>query len=835
MMSFALGRAVLGGALGRHRGRLVLAFVAIALGVALGFAVAVINATAVGEFESGMRTMAGDADLEIRGGRGGFDEALFARVAGDRDIAVASPVVEVDARIAGSDESLRIDGIDAFRAAAVTPALVGASADALDLLRPGQVFVTPSALTALGKVVGAELVVQVGQREVPLRIAGILPAARAQRHGAMDIAAAQDLFARGGTLSRIDLRLRPGADAGAVRERLAGDLPAGTSIAAPADNASTLARKTRAYRVNLNVLALVALFTGALLVFSTQALSVVRRRAQFALLRTLGLSGAALQRWILMEGALLGTVGSALGIAGGIALAAVALRILGADLGAGFFSGEMPQLVIEPLAALAFAGLGIVFAVVGSLLPARDAAQAAPAAALKAGDEENAFARLRHPGIGMALLGAGALATLFPAVGGLPLAGYAAIALLLFGTLLLLPQIAAWTLAHLPIPRSVTASLALAQLRGAPGAATASLATTVASVSLMVSMAIMVASFRTSLDDWLERILPADVYVRAGTAGDTAWFTPAEQDALRATAGVARIDFLRVQSVLIDPARPRVTLLARDLPAGDPGRALPLIGEPEAISRNGPPPAWISEAAADLLQVAPGTTLRIPLADGLQPFVVAGVWRDYARQQGAIVIERAVYARLTGDTVANDAAVWLQPGMTVADFRTRLDAAWPGASRLTLATPGEIRTLSLHVFDRTFAVTYALEAAAIVIGLTGLSSTFGALVLARRREFGMLRHLGMTRGQIRGMLAVEGLLVSGIGLAVGILLGFAMSLILIHVVNRQSFHWGMELHVPWIPLAALAVVLLVLAVATTQASARAAVADDAVRAVRDDW
>ncbi len=835
MMNFALGRAVLGGALGRHRGRLALAIVAIALGVALGFAVAVINATAVGEFEGGMRTLAGDADLEIRGGRGGFDEALFARVARDPDVAVASPVVEVDARIAGSDDALRIDGIDAFRAAAVTPALVGAGADALDLLRPDNVFVTPAALIALGKAVGDALIVQVGQLEISLRIAGTLPAARAQRHGAMDIAAAQDLFARGGTLSRIDLRLRPGTDAGAVRQRLSRDLPAGTSIAAPADNASTLARMSRAYRVNLNVLALVALFTGGLLVFSTQALAVVRRRAQFALLRTLGLSGRALQRWILLEGALLGVLGSALGIAGGILLAGVALRILGADLGAGFFRGDLPRLVIEPVAALAFGGLGIAFAVLGSLLPARDAALAAPAAALKAGDEENAFARLRHPGIGVLLLGAGALATLVPPIVDLPLGGYAAIALLLFGTLLLLPQIAAWTLTRVPMPRSVAASLALLQLRGAPGATTVSLATTVASVSLMVAMAIMVASFRTSLDDWLERILPADVYVRAGTAGDTAWFTIDEQAALRNIAGVARADFLRVQSVLLDPARPRVTLLARDLPPIAPGQALPLISDAAPTSRDGPPPAWISEAAADLLGVGPGATLRIPLADSLHPFVVAGIWRDYARQQGAIVIERTVYARLTGDTVANDAAVWLKPGVAVADFRARLDAAWPGASRLTLATPGEIRTLSLRVFDRTFAVTYALEAAAIVIGLTGLSSAFGALVLARRREFGMLRHLGMTRGQIRRMLAAEGLLVSAIGLAVGMMLGLVMSLILIHVVNRQSFHWGMELHVPWLPLAVLAAALLILAVATTQASARAAVADDTVRAVRDDW
>ena len=190
---------------------------------------------------------------------------------------------------------------------------------------------------------------------------------------------------------------------------------------------------------------------------------------------------------------------------------------------------------------------------------------------------------------------------------------------------------------------------------------------------------------------------------------------------------------------------------------------------------------------------------------------------------------------MTGDDSATDVAIWLAPDTTVSQLRDRIDAALPEAARLALATPGEIRALSLRIFDRTFAVTYALLAVAVVIGLTGLSSSFGALVLARRREFGMLRHLGMTRRQIAAMLAAEGLVVSAIGLAIGLVLGFAMSVILVHVVNRQSFHWGMEIHMPWMSLTALTAVLLAAAVATTVASARQAMSGDVVRAVREDW
>ena len=511
------------------------------------------------------------------------------------------------------------------------------------------------------------------------------------------------------------------------------------------------------------------------------------------------------------------------------------MHAFGGDLGAGYFRGVAPAIAVEPVAALVFGMLGILTAVLGALLPALEAARATPATALKAGDEQEAYRPLRNTWPGVALLAIGALAALLPPVNGLPLFGYLAIALLLFGTLLLMPRMMTLLLARLPTPRSVPAALAFDQVRGAPGQASVSLATIVASVSLMVSMAIMVTSFRHSLDDWLVSILPADLYVRSGLAGDSAFFSLDDQRKFAGLAGVRHVEFLRAQSVLLDPAQPRVVLLARDLPADAPARALPLVAQVDALAANAPPPVWVSEAAADLFGFGLGQTIELPLAGRAMPFTVAGIWRDYARQQGAIVIDRARYASLTGDTTANDAAILLEPGASVVDVRREIESRLGQDGRLTFATPGDIRAISLKVFDRTFAVTYALEAAAVAIGLIGLSSSFGALVFARRREFGMLRHLGLTRRQVAAMLTTEGLLVSSLGLLVGLALGGLMSFILVFVVNRQSFHWSMDMHVPWASLAALAIVLLALATATALASARGAMSGDAIRAVKDDW
>ena len=834
-LNLSAARAVLAGSLVQNKARSALSVLAIALGVALGYAVSLITGAAVNELALGVQFLAGDADLQVRGPRAGFDEAVYPQLARLPEVAVASPVVEADAKLADRDEVLRIIGIDVFRAGAVQPGLIAESGDRLDHLRPDMLFVSPAAARSLGVDRGGTLVFQVGLRAITLRVAGLVPADAQQRFAVMDIAGAQSSFDRLGRITRVDLRLRPGIDIDTARERVRAQLPPGLAVLRPETGVAASESLSSSYRVNLNVLALVALFTGGLLVFSTQALAVVRRRSQLALLRVLGMTRRELASLLVLEGAIVGIAGSALGLAGGFILAQIAVRVIGADFGAGYFRGVAPALSLAPIPLAIFFCLGVLIAMLASLAPALEAARAAPAAALRAGDEERAFARLRPSWPGFVTIGAGAIATLLPPIAGLPLFGYIAIALLVIGTLMLMPRIAVMLLAALPLPRGAPSRLALMQLRGAPGQVAVSLAAIVAAVSLMVSMAIMVASFRTSLDVWLERVLPADLYVRAGAAGDTAYIDADSQARLAALPGVRRAEFQREQQLLLDPARARIVLLARSIDAANLSRQLQLVSGPVAVAPGAPPPAWVNEAMVDLYGFAPGKLVELPIAGQPAAFTVAGVWRDYARPQGSVVIDRERYIALTGDRNASGGALWLAAGADPEALSQAIARDVPGGARLEVAAPGEIRDVSLKAFDRTFAVTYALELAAVVIGLFGLSSSFGALVLSRRREFGMLRHIGMTRRQIGAMLATEGLTISAVGLVAGFGLGWLISLVLIHVVNRQSFHWGMELNVPWPALAGSAVVVLALSTVTALASGRQAMSRRAVLAVKEDW
>src|SRR5258706_1495949 len=468
----------------------------------------------------GVRSLAGEADLEVRGGRAGFPEALYAQLARLPGIAVASPVLELEAGIAGGERTIRLIGIDPLRAALVQPALFADDPGRrFEILQPDVVFVSSGS----GIEKDAKLKIVSGLDTIDLKVAGVLPASTLRGVAALtDIATAQWRLGRLGELNRIDLRLAPGVDREAVRAKIAVLLPPGAHVATLDAVEESGANLSRAYRVNLNVLALVALFTGGFLVFSAQALEVARRRQEHALLRVLGLRQRGVARLVLIEAGIIGAFGGALGVALGYALAMGAVRFAGADLGAGFFRGVVPELALPWTSVLGFILGGIAVAVAGALLPALDAARSAPAQALKAGDEQRMFGRVVRIWPGLVVIAAGGLLLFIGPVNGIPVAGYLSIALLLVGGILLMPFLSNYIFEKIKINSPIPATLALAQLRGAPGQAIVSLAATVASFSLMAAMAIMVASFRSSVDDWLGAVLPPELYFRTTQAGETA-------------------------------------------------------------------------------------------------------------------------------------------------------------------------------------------------------------------------------------------------------------------------------------------------------------------------
>ena len=833
-----------------HPWRNAAAVVAVMLGVALALSVHLINASALSEFSQAVRSVNGQPDLTLRASQGQFDESLYARIASLPEVSVASPVLELSTyaqAAGGTRQSLRVLGVDALLLARLAPELLPRPADADDrfaFFAPATVFLNAAAQNALG---AGSLQLQSGLNMLAVRVAGSV-AAGGGPLAVMDLGAAQDLFGRGGELTRIDLQLRAGVDRADFvrRQHSAADWPAQLQWSEPGDAAQRVSQLSRAYRINLTVLALVALFTGAFLVFSVLSLSVAKRAQQLALLGVLGLGGATRLHLVLCESLLLGLLGSAAGVALGSALAALALRLLGGDLGGGYFAGIAPVLQWSWAAALTYGGLGVVAALVGGWWPARTAQQLPPAQSLKGLGV--APAGHGHAWLSLALLLGGALLALLPPVAGIALGAYLSVALLLVGGIGALPGLIGLLYGRLSplVAKRALPMLAVERARRVRESAGVAVSGVVASLSLAVALTIMVASFRHSVTDWLEVVLPADLYVRtaaSSAAGETAYFSPEFVQAVAAVPGVARVGGLRVTQLLLSPDQPAVALIARDMQT--PARVLPLVGPALSVPA-GAIGIYVSEPMLTRYQASVGQFFE-PMANsfaktGEPRFFVAGVWRDYARQFGAIAMDEQDFVRLTGDRRVNDLALWLAPGAREDAVQAGIrqlaaQSTGPGLNSelIELASAGQIRTRSLQIFDRSFAVTYWLQAVAIAIGLFGVAANFSAQVLARRKEFGLLAHLGLTRRQVLSVVAGEGAAWTVMGSLAGLALGLAVSVVLVHVVNPQSFHWSMDLQVPWLRLLALCVAVVLAGTLTAWLAGRAAASADAVLAVKEDW
>ena len=833
-----------------HPWRNAAAVVAVMLGVALALSVHLINASALSEFSQAVRSVNGQPDLTLRASQGQFDESLYARIASLPEVSVASPVLELSTyaqAAGGTRQSLRVLGVDALLLARLAPELLPRPADADDrfaFFAPATVFLNAAAQNALG---AGSLQLQSGLNMLAVRVAGSV-AAGGGPLAVMDLGAAQDLFGRGGELTRVDLQLRAGVDRADFvrRQHSAADWPAQLQWSEPGDAAQRVSQLSRAYRINLTVLALVALFTGAFLVFSVLSLSVAKRAQQLALLGVLGLGGATRLQLVLCESLLLGLLGSAAGVALGTALAALALRLLGGDLGGGYFAGIAPVLQWSWAAALSYGGLGVVAALVGGWWPARTAQQLPPAQSLKGlGVAPSGHG---HAWLSLALLLGGALLALLPPVAGIALGAYLSVALLLVGGIGALPGLIGLLYGRLSplVAKRALPMLAVERARRVRESAGVAVSGVVASLSLAVALTIMVASFRHSVTDWLDVVLPADLYVRtagSSAAGETAYFSAEFVQAVAAVPGVARVGGLRVTQLLLSPDQPAVALIARDMQT--PARVLPLVGPALSVPA-GAIGIYVSEPMLTRYQASVGQFFE-PMANsfaktGEPRFFVAGVWRDYARQFGAIAMDEQDFVRLTGDRRVNDLALWLAPGAREDAVQAGIrqlaaQSTGPGLNNelIELASAGQIRTRSLQIFDRSFAVTYWLQAVAIAIGLFGVAANFSAQVLARRKEFGLLAHLGLTRRQVLSVVAGEGAAWTVMGSLAGLALGLAVSVVLVHVVNPQSFHWSMDLQVPWLRLMVLCVAVVLAGTLTAWLAGRAAASADAVLAVKEDW
>jgi putative ABC transport system permease protein len=803
----------------RHPWQLGLAFVGVALGVAVVVAVDLATGSAGRAFELSMERVTGDATHRIVGPPRGLDEDFYRELRIERGVRASAPVIEGFAELRG--ETLRVLGLDPLAGTGASGGLADVRGDDLSALitEPDRILLAAPTARRHDIAPGDTIDVGIAGRMHALRVVGLIEGEQRGNDAALDglavadIANAQTWFDRVGRIDYIDLAI----DA-ATAERLADDLPAGLRLESTATRNRQAREMTSAFRTNLTAMGLLAVVVGVFLIYNTMTFTVVQRRRLIGTLRALGATRGMIFSQIVFETLLLGAAGTLVGLLAGIVLAHGLVHLVTRTINDLYFVLTVRELFIDAGVLAQGTLVGLVAALAGALGPAAEAAGSPP----DTGGRRSVLERRTHALVprlalaGGAILALGGGALLLPG-GGLT-AGYFALCALIVGAACVIPLILRVTMPPLarglgrlfgPLARMAAAGIPAALSR----TALAVIALTIA-LSATVGVGVMIDSFRGTVAAWLERTLAADLYLSGPdrvAARHSAALPEGLAERVRGVDGVGAISTgwrIEVESgrgptplMALDPAPG--SLDAIRLRDGEPASVWPRFTAGEAV--------LVTESWTRRHDAGVGDTIRLQTSRGWREVPIAGVYYDYNTDRGIVLMHRGLYDRWWRDDPISSIGVFLADGADIDTVTDRIRTLLRDTGPVDLNRSGDIRRLSLEVFDRTFAITGVLRGLALVVAFVGVLTALLALQLERGRELAILRATGATPGQIRAhVLGQSGL----IGLSAGVLaipLGLALAEVLIHVINQRAFGWSIATRIP--PLVMIEALGLALAAA----------------------
>ena len=831
--------------------------IGVALGIAVVVAIQLTNASSIRGFETALETVAGKTAVEIIGAGTGIDESRLPELSWLREFGIVSPVIEGSAALVTVDvrslnsrrqmEAVKVLGIDILRDQPFRDYQVlelqrsesdGFSRRLQDGARPGEgvsprppnvndyttqqflqiltdersAVITEKLAKGRGYQIGGELRLMIGDRVIPFVVRGYLKNEGPARvldgnFILMDIAAAQLAFDRLGRIDRLDVLLPEGADLDRSLQAIAARLPPGLSAQRPSRRGEQVETMLAAFHANLTALSWIALIVGLFLVYNTVTISVVARRAEIGTLRALGVTRGKVLLLFLGEAAALAVAGTVIGLGLARLLADAAVTLTSRTVSTLYIAAVSapPDMTVAHLwTAIA---IGLPLSLAAAAVPALEASRVPPTAAMRGHDTLAMRTHLRPAALILPaafLMLAYVLAQL-PPIGRRPVFAYVASFTLVIGAALLVPAIM-FVLARLgrtALRRrlGVEGLLAHANLTSAIPRLSISVAALAVSLSMMVAIAVMIGSFRDTVVYWVGQTLRADLFIGPGirpTVGSEQTISEAVIATLSRHPDVVALDRFRNIDLVyegnlavlgagsFDVVLQHGSLLFKS-PADARDRLRAAIGRDEVI---------VSEPFSMRYGKREGDVIDISTPQGSRPFRIAAVYYDYASDRGVVVMDRTAFARHFGDLAPSGVAAYLREDADPERVRIEMLDMLDEGHRAFIYSNRTLRTEILNVFDSTFAITYALELIAIVVAMLGVAGTLLTLVLERRRELSLLRLTGADRRQVARMVIIEAALIGGVSQGIGLAVGFALSAVLIYVINVQSFGWTIQFHLP---------------------------------------
>jgi putative ABC transport system permease protein len=810
-----------------NKGRTLLSALGIALGVAVFVSVQIAIHTSIESFNSTVDHVTEKANFQIISFGNGFPEEVYLKVKNVPGIKAATPIIQFIPKIDDPiGEPLYLLGIDVFSDQQFRDyRFQETEKEDLNFLRdPKAITITEKLAHRHGLKKGDRLTLVAGSKKIDLTITNLLrmegPAKSLEGNfGLMDIASAQEAFDKVGSIDRIDLIVEKSVSSDLVQKELKGVIPPGVQVRRSDTRNGQIEKMVSAFHLNLSALSLISLIVGMFLIYNAISISVIQRRREIGILRSIGISRSQVLRLFMGEAGLIGCLGSLIGIGMGLVLAKVMLYSVSRTITALYILVKAEHLVIPPLVLLIGFGVGLLISILSSIGPAREASRISPREALSLGTLETKVKKgLKHFNVvGIGLLILSLLFALQKPIYQKPLFGFLAALFILMGVSFMIPTIISLLnrllspILHLIF--GIEGRLASRYLHDSMVRTVIIIAALMTALSMLISISIMILSFRKTVDLWVEQSLNGDVFIFPGSYSITGYsaLLPLEVSRdLPSLPGVKAVDPFRAietdyqgQPALIAAVDGQVFLSMKVIrfTRGDPRAILRRFAAGESI--------LVTESFSLRHRVEAGDQIQLHTPQGDKDFLISGVFYDYSTDWGLVLMEKRLFQSLWNDERIHSAGIYLNKGFSLEAFKESFREKYSKPYRLFLVSHRELRNEILKIFDQTFAITYALELIAILVAILGIINSLNGLMIERQRDIGILRAIGGFRSQIEKTVLIEAGMIGFFSLILGLLCGLLLSLLLIYVINKQSFGWTIQFSIPLWSLIEFGLVILV--------------------------
>lgn len=784
-----------------HAWQTGLALTGVALGVSIVVSVDLANQSARRALALSVDAVSGNSTHQIVGGPRGINEDLYVRFRADLGIQRATPIIQDSVKFVG--QHFTLTGLDPV-------SLLASSATGFRLMhtngvdwinQANSILVSRRKAKLLGIRLNEETQIEYRGKRHEVRVSGFFDSDnQAATDGFLlaDISVAQELLERGGRIDRIDLRLRDN-EPQIVRHWL----PAGLQLIDAKARDDTLSEISNSFHIDLAAMSMLALLVGGLIICNTVSLSVLQRRRHFGLFRHLGVTSGEILRLIVLEAAFLGVFGTVAGLAVGIAIAHGLIGMVTRSINDLYYPLRVSQLHIDYLTLIKGCLLGVGTVMAATLVPAIEAARIPPVTVLQRSALES---RSRHGVLKLlffsVLLGTCGMVLIALTERSL-VAAFIAIALLVLGYALAIPSI---LLLFNPLANTTVSSAAgvigRTALRSIPrslsrtGLAVSALTI---SISASIAVAVMIASFRDAVSSWLHQSLTGDFYLSVPARNGGNSYRPLPPLLVRDIERMPDLmDVTATRSFELQTPNGAIRAIAYESEHTGTTRFKIKESVPSATELfKQATGVFVSEPYAYRNKIRAGDQMRLYTGAGELSVPVLAIFRDYRSTQGLMVMDRALYERLWQDATVSGLIIRLYPETDKHRVESAMRARIAKEIEpIQITASAEIREAALATFDRTFTVTDVLRLLTVLVAFVGVFGALMSIQLERQREFGMMRAIGATPGQILSATLIQTGLIGIVAGFLAIPLGLAMAEILIGVINQRAFGWSMERTIP---------------------------------------